>query len=136
MKSIEGFERRLEYLTTGRQFTSGEDRAWLASLSPEELDKMTEIFIRHEHADDLPFENLTPDEIAFLEPLFERPAQAIPIVRGKPVCACCGMAPATERGELGEGVFWCDRCWEATCPAGVDERLRRMHPGIGLSEGS
>jgi len=115
---------------------SDEVRAFLASLSPEELDRMSEILIRHSLVDDLPFENLTPAEVAYLEPLFERPAQAIPIVRGKPVCACCGCQPAIERGEVGEGVFWCDRCWQQTCPSGVDERLRRMHPGIGLSEGS
>ena len=136
MKSIEGFERRLEYLTNGHAHRGDGAMAWVASLSPEELDRMSEIFIRHSLVDDLPFENLTPDEIAFLQPLFEREVEAVPIDRTKPVCQCCGCQPAIERGEVGEGVFWCDRCWQQTCPSGVDERLRRMHPGIGLSEGS
>ncbi|MGD0953104.1 MAG: hypothetical protein ABR985_12055 [Methanotrichaceae archaeon] len=127
MKSLEPFEKRLEYLISGGKGLDEDTRSWLASLSPEELDEMSEIFIRHHQAGDLPYENLTSDEIAFLEPLFSRPVPSLPpIDRNEPVCQCCGNQPAVERGNIGEGFYWCDKCWQQVCPPEADERMANL----------
>lgn len=99
---------------------SDEALAWLATLTPYELDTMSEIFLRHAHLDDLPYENLTQDELAFLKPIFERVAPSVPHIDRNDrehLCMCCECRPGVERGDIGEGCYWCDQCFSITCPA-------------------
>lgn len=67
LSSLRGIENQITEL---RQLLSSdpqsdEARAFLASLTAEELDLMSEIFIWHEHADDRFYENVTAEELAF-----------------------------------------------------------------------
>lgn len=110
MKSLAPFEKRLDCLTIGRQLMTDDCRGFLAGLSWAELDKMSEIFIKHELAGDKPYENLSEAEIAFLAPIFERPVQPVPpIDHSKPACIACGNQPAFERDG---SLPLCDKCFE------------------------
>ena len=106
MKSMDGFERRLDALG---EPPTGEDEAtarFLAKFTSKEIIKIGDILVRADRG-----ETITVEEAAFLQEMEGRPAPPlVPIVLGQPVCGHCGKQPASER-DLNFGTL-CDDCYD------------------------
>jgi len=100
MKSIKGFEQRLDNLSISSHGPgSDEDRAFLAKFTREEIDTMGNIFITHHVKGEGPLENLTPAEVDTLVEILDRaerrpPVSLPPINPNEPRCIACGEQPA------------------------------------------
>jgi hypothetical protein len=108
MKSIDGFERRFKVLSVGsKEAMSPEFEAFLASCTPAEVTKISEILMRFDDDEEFDLEQLTPDEIEFLVKIFERPVPPLPAIdHTKPRCKACGRQPVNEHG-------FCAECFAA-----------------------
>jgi hypothetical protein len=111
MKSIDGFEKRLDALGVGvaRSGPSQETREFLARFTIDELIRVSDIWTRIENlgGDCADANQYTEEEQIFLMELLSRPILPLPpIDLSKPTCRTCGGQPI-----LSEGTDVCARCW-------------------------
>jgi hypothetical protein len=113
MKSIDGFERRFKVLSVGsKEAMSPEFEAFLASCTPAEVTKISEILMRFDDDEEFDLEQLTPDEIEFLVKIFERPVPPLPAIdHSQPRCHACGRQPA-HLWDPSDVFPFCDACFE------------------------
>ena len=92
---------------------SPEDEAFLASCTPAEICKISEILIRFDDDQEIDLEQLTPDEIEFLVNINERPVPPLPAIdHSQPRCGACGRQPVNEHG-------FCAVCFEPFAPHAI-----------------
>ncbi len=109
MKSIKGFEQRLDNLSFGPRERSDEERAWFYRFTPSEIGLIGNILINHKLAGDHLLEKLTQEEIDILNALLSRPILPMPpINKNEPRCNVCGEQPAYERDG---SLPICDACY-------------------------
>ena len=113
MKSIDGFEKRFKVLSVGsKEALSREEEAFLASCTPAEICKISEILIRFDDDQEIDLDQLTPEEAEFLVKLLERPVPPMPpIDHSQPRCHACGLQPAYLR-DTSDVFPFCDACFE------------------------
>ena len=88
------------------------EEAFLASCTPAEICKISEILIRFDDDQEIDLEQLTPDEIEFLVNINERPVPPMqPIDHSQPRCHACGRQPA-HLWDASDVFSFCDACFE------------------------
>ena len=88
------------------------EEAFLASCTPAEICKISEILIRFDDAQEIDLEQLTPDEIELLVNINERPVPPLPAIdHTKARCHACGRQPAYLL-DASDVFSFCDDCFE------------------------
>jgi hypothetical protein len=113
MKSIDGFEKRLDALGAGmaRSGPSQETREFLARFTIEEIIQVSDIWTRIENlgGDCADANQYTTEEQIYLLELLSRPILPLPPTDWtKPTCRACGGQPT-----LSEDNDRCDDCYRA-----------------------
>ena len=113
MKSIYGFEKRLEVLSVGhREALSPELQAFRASLTPAEVGKNAEILMKFDDDQAIDLNQLSLEEGEFLIKILKRPVPPMPpIDHSQPRCRVCGRQPAYLR-DASDVFPFCDACFE------------------------
>jgi hypothetical protein len=107
MKSMDSYERRLASLSGGNHdHVDPATEAWLTALSPGEISRAASLITRVTQGRG----DLTHDEAAYLNDLYERPFTTLPATRrDQPRCHICEAQPAIKDGTFA----FCKRCHDA-----------------------
>ena len=101
---------------------SPEEEAFLASLTPAEVEKISAILIRADNG-----KEPTLEEIRYLSEIEARPVPPMPpIDRAKPRCRSCGRQPVNEHG-------FCAICFEPFAPHAIIEQRDCEHCEFALT---